>query len=123
LRKQQKNSRQTSAFLACDNLTFFYPEDTHPTLSDISFSVCQGEIMVICGESGCGKTTLLRHMKKNQMPFGEKQGEITLGGRSLEEIPLRESTEIIGFVGQNPQEQLVTDTVWHELAFAMENLG
>lgn len=113
----------TEKFLDCRNLTFFYPEDTSPVLEEITFSLDRGEIMVVCGESGCGKTTLLRHMKKNQNPFGEKTGTVFLEGHRLEEISARQSVEMIGFVGQHPEEQLVTDTVWHELSFAMENLG
>jgi energy-coupling factor transport system ATP-binding protein len=119
----KQNNTFCEEFLVCRDLTFYYPDDTVPTLRDVSFSLNRGEIMVVCGESGCGKTTLLRHMKKNQHPFGEKTGQITCQGRNLEELSLKESVELTGFVGQNPEEQLVTDTVWHELAFVMENLG
>lgn len=110
-------------FFCCRELTFFYPDALQPALSQVSFSLRRGGLTVVCGESGCGKSTLLRHMKKNQSPFGDKSGRLEMEGRPLEQFSERESAVKIGFVGQNPEEQLVTDTVWHELAFGMENLG
>lgn len=103
-------------------LNFAYPEGKE-TLNDVSFSVEQGEYVVLCGQSGSGKTTLLRHLKSVLTPHGTRSGEIFYKGQLLETVPEREQAGKIGYVMQNPDEQLVTDKVWHELAFGLENLG
>lgn len=109
--------------LEFDKVSFRYPQREEQALSDISFAVEESEILLLCGQSGCGKTTLLRHMKKNQIPFGEGSGNMYFRGRSLEEMTDREGAQRIGFVGQDPEGQIVTDKVWHELAFGLESLG
>ena len=103
------------------SLSFTYPNMTSPAVSDVSFSVRQGEFFLLLGRSGCGKTTLLRLLKPELSPVGERSGSILYHGS--ETIPHRESSAGIGFVGQFPDEQIVTDKVWHELAFAPESLG
>lgn len=105
------------------NLTFFYPESQKPALNDINLTVSQGEFITVCGKSGSGKSTLLRHLKGILTPHGVRQGEIFFEGRNVFELPLREQAEKIGFILQNPESQIVTDKVWHELAFGLENLG
>jgi len=105
------------------DLWFKYPLGERQALSGISLSVREGEFLVVCGKSGCGKSTLLRHMKKSLLPYGEMRGELLFCGRPLDEMDLREDAGRIGFVQQNPDNQLVTDKVWHELAFGLENLG
>ncbi|MED0677130.1 ATP-binding cassette domain-containing protein [Aneurinibacillus thermoaerophilus] len=105
------------------NLTFCYPGEEIAALSDISFTVAEGEFIVLCGPSGCGKTTLLRHFKKELMPVGTRTGEILYNGKSLVEQDDMTAAAEIGMVLQNPENQMVMDTVWHELAFSMENLG
>lgn len=105
------------------NVTFCYPSVQIPAVEDICLSVYPSEIVVLCGQSGCGKSTLLRHMKKNQIPFGSGSGNIFFDGADLEKMDNREAAGRIGFVGQEPDAQIVTDTVWHELAFGLENLG
>ena len=102
---------------------FSYPTGEKPALKDVSFSVNEGEFIVVCGPSGCGKSTLLRSLKPQLRPFGEMSGKIELYGRDINEIPDAESAAEIGFVMQNPDAQIVTDKVWHELAFGLENLG
>ena len=104
-------------------MSFCYPRQTDNAIEDISFSIGEAEFVVLCGQSGCGKTTLLRHFKKNQIPFGTGSGKLFYRGSDLETMDDRESAARIGFVGQNPDTQLVTDKVWHELAFGLENLG
>lgn len=105
------------------NVSFRYPLAENDALKNINLSVKESEFMVLCGKSGCGKTTLLRHMKKNMMPYGNLRGNILYGGCELSELGDRESTSEIGYVQQNPDNQLVTDKVWHELAFGLESLG
>lgn len=105
------------------NLSFTYPNGAKPALDNINLSLTKGELVVLCGKSGCGKTTLLRNLKTVLTPFGQRTGEIFFDGRILESVDQREQAGRIGYVLQNPDNQLVTDKVWHELAFGLENLG
>ena len=109
--------------LAFRHVEFTYPNTDKKALDDVSFAVRPSEFIVICGKSGCGKSTLLRHMKKNMMPYGDRQGEILYEGHDLAELDNRVSAAEIGFVQQNPENQIVTDKVWHELSFGLESLG
>lgn len=109
--------------LAISHFSFAYPEQGKLTLHDVSLNVRQGEFVALCGPSGCGKSTLLRQLKTVLAPHGERQGEILFAGRSLSEIEQREQSARIGFVQQSPDNQIVTDKVWHELAFGLESLG
>lgn len=106
-----------------DGFSFRYPTMTKPSLEDISFSVKKGEYLLICGSSGSGKTTLLRHLKSCLAPKGAKKGVIYFNGKPLDEVFEREQASKIGFVMQSPDDQIVTDKVWHELAFGLESLG
>ncbi|MGI6108770.1 MAG: ABC transporter ATP-binding protein [Eubacteriaceae bacterium] len=105
------------------NLTFSYPDADRLALDDVSFSINKGEYLAVCGSSGCGKTTVLRHLKSALTPFGNRSGEILYNGRRLEDVNLREQSSEIGYVLQSPENQIVTDKVWHELAFGLESLG
>ncbi|HQC35470.1 MAG TPA: energy-coupling factor transporter ATPase [Bacillota bacterium] len=104
-------------------LSFWYPQQTEPALRDLNLSVRGGEFLTLCGPSGCGKSTLLRQLKSVLTPHGVRSGEILFEGRTLEEIDFREQSAAIGFVQQSPENQIVTDKVWHELAFGLESLG
>jgi energy-coupling factor transport system ATP-binding protein len=102
-------------------MSFTYAGAREKALDGISFDVARGSFVLLCGESGCGKTTLLRNLKPEIAPAGERSGSVTVNGkRNL--TPL-ESAETIGFVMQNPDNQIVMDSVWLELAFGLENLG
>lgn len=105
------------------NLSFSYAGSTKKALDQVSFGLHASEFCVLMGKSGCGKSTLLRHLKRNKIPAGERSGRILCFGREPENMDLRESASRIGFVGQDPDNQIVTDFVWHELAFGLESLG
>ena len=105
------------------DLSFTYPNQTKKAIDDLSLSVHAGEFLVLCGPSGCGKSTLLRQLKTTLAPHGRKTGDILFEGKSLENISHREQSQKIGFVQQSPENQIVTDKVWHELAFGLESLG
>ncbi len=109
--------------VAIQNLTFSYPEQSRKALDDVSLSVYPGEFLVLCGPSGCGKSTLLRQLKTVLAPHGRRSGEILFEGQPLDTISQRQQSEQIGFVQQSPENQIVTDKVWHELAFGLESLG
>ena len=109
--------------LCMDHLTFTYPEQPSPALRDFSLTIRQGEFVVLCGPSGCGKSTLLRQLKRALAPHGKRGGTILFEGKLLGELDQRTESQRIGFVQQSPENQVVTDKVWHELAFGLESLG
>lgn len=106
-----------------ENLSFTYPDRGNKALDDVSLTVGRGEFITLCGKSGCGKTTLLRLLKPSIAPFGVACGNIYFNNKPLSDLDTREQAAEIGFVMQNPDNQLVTDKVWHELAFGLESLG
>ncbi len=106
-----------------ENLSFTYPNRVTRTLKDISITIGKGEFVTICGCSGCGKTTLLRLLKSSLTPFGKTEGDIYFNNKTLSSLSIGEQATKIGFVMQNPDNQIVTDKVWHELAFGLESLG
>ena len=105
------------------NLTFVYPEQEKAVLRDVSLSLRPGDFAVLAGPSGSGKSTLLRQLKTVLAPHGSREGQVLLKGTPIDDIPAREQAARIGFVMQSPDSQIVTDKVWHELAFGLESLG
>lgn len=105
------------------NFGFDYAIGSETALQDIDFTVNEGEFIVVCGPSGCGKSTLLKSMKPQLKPFGTTRGSIEFYGEDVYSLPDEKTAAEIGFVMQNPDAQIVTDKVWHELAFGLENLG
>ena len=106
-----------------ENLTFTYPEATSVALTAVNLSLVPGEFVTLCGKSGSGKSTLLRLLKPSVSPVGRISGVRLFEGRPLDAAGVRTEAQKIGFIGQNPSDCVVTDTVWHELAFGLESLG
>lgn len=111
------------ALLACEALTFAYPGSAAPALREVSLRVEPGEYLLVVGPSGSGKTTLLRHLKSALAPHGTRTGRVLFEGRPLEAVSRREQAQRIGFVMQNPRDQIVADRVAGEMAFGLESLG
>ena len=111
------------AYLTVSDLTFTYHGKTTPALAGCSLSVGEGEFLLVVGRSGCGKTTLLRSLKPALAPCGEKTGSVSLDGTELDRLSPREAASRIGFVGQDPERQTVSDTVFAEIAFGLESVG
>ena len=105
------------------DLTFSYPVSSKASLDGVNLTIEKGEYIALCGKSGSGKTTLLRHLKSVLTPHGRRSGEVLFNGESLERVSQASQAGKIGFVMQNPDDQIVTDKVWHELAFGLESLG
>ena len=106
------------------DLNFAYPTAKgKKSLDGVNLSIEKGEYIVLCGKSGSGKTTLLRQLKSVLTPHGKKTGEILFNGTPIEKVSQRDQSAKIGYVMQNPDDQIVTDKVWHELAFGLESLG
>ena len=109
--------------LTVENLTFTYPLCGAAAVNGVSFGIRPGEFAVLCGATGSGKSPLLRLLKRELSPLGEKSGRILCRGVPMEDLPAAESACSVGFVMQKPEQQLVTDKVWHELAFGLENMN
>ncbi|HBS46134.1 MAG TPA: cobalt ABC transporter ATP-binding protein [Paenibacillus sp.] len=106
-----------------EELSFAFPEQEQMALSNINLTIASGDFITVCGKSGCGKSTLLRQLKTILPPHGKRQGAIYYKGQPVEEIDQRTQAAEIGYVLQSPDNQIVTDKVWHELAFGLESLG
>lgn len=106
-----------------ENLSFAYNGAAENALNGVSLTINEGDFVLICGKSGCGKTTLLKLLKKNLAPSGKLSGKVLYKGEKISDLDDRIAVSEIGFVMQNPDEQTVTDKVWHELAFGLESLG
>ncbi|MCI5944798.1 MAG: energy-coupling factor transporter ATPase [Eubacterium sp.] len=105
------------------DLSFAYPGEEIRALNHVNLKIEEGELVVLCGKSGCGKSTLLTHLKTPLTPHGKRMGDILFQGTPLSEVSNKEQSQKIGYVLQNPDNQIVTDKVWHELAFGLESLG
>ena len=112
------------AHFQIQNLTFSYAaaKGKH-SLEDVNLTIEKGAYIVLCGKSGSGKTTLLKHLKSVLTPSGKRTGAIFFNGVPMEQVRQRDQSAKIGYVMQNPDDQIVTDKVWHELAFGLESLG
>ncbi len=105
------------------DVTFTFPEQETSSLSGISMDIAEGEFVVLCGSTGSGKTTFIRHLKREIWPEGKRTGVFRYDGLPLEELPPQRAASEIGMVFQDPEAQIVMGTVEQELAFGLENLG
>lgn len=113
----------TDTIINVSSLSFGYAGSDGLVLEDITFDIKKGEVALIIGASGSGKTTLLKMLDKSMMPEGRLSGKAEYYGRQISSLSQAEAAVKIGYVGQNPDNQIVTDKVWHELAFGLESLG
>jgi energy-coupling factor transport system ATP-binding protein len=108
-----------------DGVTFTYTGADAPTLRDVDLEICEGELCVVVGTTGSGKSTFLRAMN-GLVPHatgGRLAGDVRVAGRSTRAHAPRDLADLIGLVGQDPSASFVTDVVEDELAYTMENLG
>ena len=109
--------------LKIENLSFRYPNAEKNVIKNVSFQVEAGDFTVLIGATGSGKSTLMRLLKRELAPLGDVSGSIKYMGRDIADLSDFDSACRIGYVMQRPEQQLVTDKVWHELAFALENMA
>ncbi|MFA5560240.1 MAG: energy-coupling factor transporter ATPase [Acholeplasmataceae bacterium] len=111
------------ALFTIKDLTFKYPNGKAPVLNKLNLEIQEGAFITLFGKTGCGKTTLLKLLKKQLAPYGEISGQIWYKNTLIDNIDERTAVADIGFVMQNPDQQIITDKVWHELVFGLESLG
>lgn len=109
--------------LRAENVSFRYKNSSRMALNDIDLSVSEGDFVLLCGESGSGKSTFLRLLKPALCPYGQLTGVVKVLGEDVYKMDGHKEVSTLGFVSQNPESQLVTEKVWHEMAFGLENLG
>ncbi len=114
-----------SDILEIDNLNFRYPDSPRKAVSDFNLTVPEGEVVVLAGQSGCGKSTLLRAVNGliPHMYSGEYSGGVRVGGTSVKDSNMRDLAQKVGFLFQNPENQIFMFTVERDVAFGLENLG
>lgn len=108
--------------LAYDDVTFRYPGSHGDVLSGVSMAVPAGAFALLVGGTGSGKSTLLSLAKPQIAPAGDRAGQVRVFGRPVDDLDGAEVCEV-GYVFQDPDNQIVCDSVWHEMAFGLENLG
>lgn len=108
--------------LAYDDVTFRYPGSRGDVLSGVSTAVPAGAFALLVGGTGSGKSTLLSLAKPQIAPAGDRAGQVRVFGRPVDDLDGAAACEV-GYVFQDPDNQIVCDSVWHEMAFGLENLG
>ena len=111
--------------LEIQGLSFRYPDSPKKAVSDFDLSVPEGEIVVLAGPSGCGKSTLLRAVNGliPHMYSGEYTGDVIVGGTAVRNSSMKDLAQKVGFLFQNPENQIFMFTVERDIAFGLENLG
>ncbi len=113
----------TTSCFAVENVTFTYRGSSVPALDHVSFTIEEGAFVLLCGKTGSGKTTLLHMLKKEMTPHGILHGRRLYKGKEISGLDSRLSASQIGYIMQDPDSQLVCDSVSRELAYGLENLG
>lgn len=108
--------------LAYDDVTFRYPGSHGDVLSGVSMAVPAGAFALLVGGTGSGKSTLLSLAKPQIAPAGDRAGQVRVFGRPVDDLDGAAACEV-GYVFQDPDNQIVCDSVWHEMSFGLENLG
>ena len=111
------------AILTVKGVSFKYPLCERAAVKNVSFGLEEGEFVILCGAGGSGKSTLLRCLKREVIPNGEFTGTVSVAGEDTADMDTSRSAAVIGFVSQECEQQIVTDKVWHELAFGLESIG
>lgn len=114
---------ENKTILSVKDLRFTYSGQEKPALDGVTLEVRRGDFLALFGRSGSGKSTLLRCLKPSLTPAGNMSGEIIFDCEPITKMPHSDETAKIGFLLQDPENQIVTDKVWHELAFGPESLG
>ena len=114
---------QSASAVRARSFSFAYPGGAPPQVGPTDWELPEGAFALLTGATGSGKTTLLRCLVPALAPVGEREGELRLFGRDPTDLAPGEAARLVGHVSQDPQTQVVCDTVWHELAFGLENLG
>ena len=111
--------------ISARNLTFTYVGSDKPSMEDVNLSIDQGSFVILTGPSGCGKTTFCRCLNGLIPNFyaGNMQGELAVDGVNVSGKSTAELASHIGFVFQNPENQLFSLSVERDVAFGLENLG
>lgn len=112
--------------ISFQNVTYSYQESGEPkSLDSINLEVKDGECILLCGKSGCGKTTITRLLNGMIPNFyeGKLQGTVMVDGKNLFDLPMYEISKRVGSVFQNPRTQFYTVNTTNEIAFGCENLG
>lgn len=112
-----------AAAIAVEGLTFSYPQAKAPVLRGLDWKVSRGAFAILVGGTGSGKSTLLSLLKPQIAPAGTREGSLAVGGVDVDRLDDAQSARSIGYVFQNPDNQIVCESVWHEMAFCLENLG
>lgn len=119
----RRETSTSAAAIAIEGLTFSYPQADAPVLRDLSWKVPRGAFAILVGGTGSGKSTLLSLLKPQIAPAGTCEGSLVVAGTDVDQLDDAQSARTIGYVFQNPDNQIVCESVWHEMAFCLENLG
>lgn len=117
------DSHSQGAAFSFQGFTFAYPSGKQPVVGPVNWSVPRGSFALLVGNTGSGKTTLLRQLKPELAPVGQRTGHLQVSGQDPAQWSVGTSAQTVGYVAQNPENQAICSSVWHELAFGLENLG